>query len=523
MKRRSFLKHTAAATTLPVLIGGMNITAFGRNSLFASMLRNAAETGHVLVLIQLNGGNDGLATVIPLDQYDRLQPVRSNIIIPEASVLKLTDETGLHPAMGGIKSLINEEKVGILQSVGYPNPNFSHFRSTDIWETGSASEVKLTSGWMGRYLDQVYPGFPDGYPNAEMPDPLAITIGSIVSNTCQGAVTNLGMAITDPEAFSRLLEGGVDEAPNTPYGHELTFLRQTMQQTNRYIEVIQAAVENQANLSDLYPEPRSNRLADELKIVAQLIGGGLKTSVYVVNLGGFDTHANQVNPNDPLAGEHANLLNWLSEAIVAFQDDIEKMGVADRVVGMTYSEFGRRIQSNGSFGTDHGAAAPLMVFGHQVNPIIHGNNPQIPEEVDVKDSLPMQFDFRSVYGSILMDWFDAPEDLIKDILFQDFQHIPVIKSSSVDREQELHKSWSLHQNYPNPFRSSTRIRFETEGGWVQIKVFNSMGQEIETVTDRHFGPGVHELFYDGHRLSRGIYYYRMQYGNQQAVKMMSKR
>ncbi len=522
MKRRSFLKNTATATSLPILLGGFNVTAFGRESMFARMLKAAQENDRVLVLIQLNGGNDGLATVLPLDQYERLTAVRSNIIIPENKVLKLTDETGLHPSMPHLLKMYKEEKIGILHSVGYPNPNFSHFRSSDIWESASASDVKLTSGWLGRYLDDLYPGFPEGYPNPDVPDPLAITIGSIVSNTCQGAVSNLGMAITNPDAFSQLLEGGVDTAPDTPYGHELTFIRQTMRQTNLYIDTIKAAADRQQNLSDLYPEPRANRLADELKIVAQLIGGGLKTNIYVVNLGGFDTHANQVDNNNVMLGNHARLLGFISEAVAAFQDDIEKMGVQDRVVGMTFSEFGRRIQSNGSFGTDHGAAAPMIVFGTNVNPILHGTNPFIPEVVDVKDSLPMQFDFRSVYGSILMDWFEASEELIKNILFEDFQYIPVLKSSSVDIDEALNIKWSLHQNYPNPFKASTRIKFETEGGWVQLKVFNSMGQEIDKIVDRQFTAGEHELLYEGHRLSPGIYYYRMQHNNQQLVKVMSK-
>lgn len=521
MKRRSFLKNTTAATTLPMLLGGFNLTAFGRNSMFANMLRAAQESNRVLVLIQLNGGNDGLNTLIPVDQYDRLTPVRPDLIIPESNVLKLTDETALHPSMIAIETLYQEEKIGILQSVGYPNPNFSHFRATDIWETASASEEKLTSGWLGRYLDTIYPGFPDNYPNEDVPDPLAITIGSIVSNTCQGPVSNLGMAITDPEAFIQLLEGGVDDAPATPYGHELTFLRQTMRQTNLYIDTISAAAARQQNLSNLYPD--SNRLANELKIVAQLIGGGLQTNIYVVNLGGFDTHANQVDPTDSTVGFHATLLQRVSEAIMAFQDDIEKMGVADRVLGMTFSEFGRRIQSNGSFGTDHGAAAPLFVFGNHVNPMIHGTNPEIPEVVEVKDSVPMQFDFRSVYGSILMDWFDASEDLIKNVLFEDFQYIPVLKSSSVDIEDEKKLSWGLQQNYPNPFTANTRIRFETKGGWVQLKVFNSMGQEIAKVADRRFTAGTHELLFEAHHLASGYYYYRMQHDNQQMVKMMQKR
>src|SRR5690606_27957596 len=142
-----------------------------------------------LVLIQLNGGNDGLNMVIPLDQYSGLTSVRGNLVLPESSVLALTDLTGLHPKMTGLKTLFEEEKLSVIQSVGYPDQNRSHFRSTDIWTTASDSDEYLTTGWLGRYLDLKYPGYPVGYPNEEHKDPFAITLGTVVSETCQGPST----------------------------------------------------------------------------------------------------------------------------------------------------------------------------------------------------------------------------------------------------------------------------------------------------------------------------------------------
>lgn len=522
MKRRKFLQHTASAASIPVLLNGTSLRAMGQNTMFQQLLQSAEASDRVLVLIQQNGGNDGLNTVIPLDQYERLIPVRSDIFIPEGNTLKLTDETALHPSMTGLHSLYNEQLVGVVQGAGYPNPNFSHFRATDIWETASDSDEIVTSGWLGRYFDRIHPGYPTDYPNSDFPDPIAITIGSIVSNTCQGSVSNFGMALRNPDAFTDLLEGEIGDFPDTPYGHELKFLRQSMRQTNQYVEVIQQAAQQGANFSSLWPESGQNRLADELKIVAQLIAGGLKTKIYVVNLGGFDTHANQVVAGNPLQGQHATLLGNLSEAIVAFQDDIDKSGNADRVVGMTFSEFGRRIMANGSFGTDHGAAAPMFVFGTSVNPVIHGVNPIIPEVVEVKDSLPMQHDFRNIYGSILVDWFGLSEDDIKDFLFPDYSYLPVLQKASVGIEDEVDSLFTLHQNYPNPFRDQTRIKFESDGGWVQIKVYNRLGQEIQTVADRHFVAGKHELMLEGHSLSPGHYFLRMQHRNQQAMKTMVK-
>ncbi|TAE51791.1 MAG: DUF1501 domain-containing protein, partial [Bacteroidetes bacterium] len=381
MKRRQFIKRSTAAATLPILLGGFSIHAFGRNPKLAMMTNLTTETDHVLVLVQLNGGNDGLNTILPLDQYTNLAQARANILIPDTQALTLSGATGIHPAMSGMKSLFDETRLAVVQSVGYPDPNFSHFRATDIWTTASDADQYLTTGWLGRYLNTIFPDYPTGYPSAEETDPPAITIGSIVSSTCQGPVVNLGLAISDPDAYGQLITGGTDPVPNTPYGHELQFLRQTMVQTNQYLNVIQDAAAQASNLSTLYPAAGQNKLADQLKIVAQLIAGGLKTRVYITSLGGFDTHAAQTDSSDTTTGQHANLLGALSQAITAFQDDLDLLGVADRVVGLTYSEFGRRIKSNASLGTDHGTAAPLFVFGTRVNGQVFGANPVIPAGV----------------------------------------------------------------------------------------------------------------------------------------------
>lgn len=519
MKRRDFLRNTLPATTLPFLMNGFPLHAFGRSPVLEKLMGYATETDHVLVLVQLNGGNDGLNTVIPLDQYSNLMAARSNVAIPENKVLKLTDKTGLHPSMSGIKSLYEDAKIGIVQSVGYPDPNFSHFRSTDIWLTASDADVVVTEGWAGRYLDMEYPGFPTGYPNTQMPDPLAITIGALVSNTFQGPAVNMGMAITSSTSFYQLLSGGVDTAPNTPAGHELTFIRQVVQQTQVYVEAIKTAAAKASNQSNMYPAANTNSLADQLKIVAQLIAGGLKTRLYVVSLGGFDTHSNQVPTlGGTETGAHATLLDKVSVAISAFQDDLRLLNVQDRVVGMTFSEFGRRIKSNSSNGTDHGAAAPLIVFGTQVNPIIHGTNPVIPATVGVNDNLPMQFDFRSIYGSILKDWFGVSDTDIETILFRNFQHVPVIKPqvNGLPAETEL----SLFEIYPNPFVTDARIRFRTSGANVQVRLFDAAGREVQQLADGHYAAGEHEISFEAGNLANGLYYCRLQAGNQQQIKQV---
>jgi uncharacterized protein (DUF1501 family) len=179
MKRRNFLRTIAPAVVLPSIINGFSMKAFAEMPLFRGMEALQTETDKVLVIIQLNGGNDGINTVIPLDQYTNLSVARGNILINSSAVLPLTGTTatGLHPAMTGMRDLYDNGKVKIVQGVSYPNPNFSHFAATDIWATASDSDQSLNTGWLGRYIDHEFPGFPAGYPNASSPDPIAVQMG----------------------------------------------------------------------------------------------------------------------------------------------------------------------------------------------------------------------------------------------------------------------------------------------------------------------------------------------------------
>ncbi len=406
MKRRNFLK-IASASSFATLLGGLPIGVFQTNAspLMRAMSQDLTND-HVLVIVQLNGGNDGLNTIIPLEFYDNYFNARSNIAIPEADVLGLdglSTTAGFHPAMDKMQQMYLEEKLGIIQSVGYPSPNLSHFRATDIWMSASNSDQVITSGWGGRFLDDAFPGFPDDYPNMDMPDPLAIQIGSIASLTCMGPVQNMAMSITDPTNFYDLLNGDTGPAPASNAGKELTFLRTSTQQTNQYAAQITAAADAVPTQYSGYPV--GNRLADQLKIVARLIKGGLKTRIYMVSLGGFDTHALQTEAGSSTTGTHADLLGTVSEAIFAFQEDLSFLEIDNKVLGMTYSEFGRRIRSNASTGTDHGAAAPMFIFGTSAVKQMLGNNPTIATNVPSNANIPHQYDFRSVYYSILEQWF----------------------------------------------------------------------------------------------------------------------
>ncbi len=473
MNRRHFLR-AGSALSLPLFLNKLPLQA-APSSLLASLIN--PDSDRVLVLVQLNGGNDGLNTLIPLDQYDNLAALRSNLLLPESSLLNLSATNALHPAMSGMSQLFSEGKLGVVQGVGYPEQNRSHFRSTDIWTSGSASDEVDTTGWLGRYLLDDYPDYPEGYPNPDTPDPIAITMGTVVSETCQTPGFNFSLTVNDPFSQTSLFPGGDTPVPDNYYGEELSFLRTTMAQTNTYGQIVLAAAEAGNSLVE-YPD---TRLAEQLKNVAYLISGGLQTKIYIVNLGGFDTHANQAVESDPTTGTHAELLGTLSGALAAFQADLTALGLEERVVGMTFSEFGRRIRSNDALGTDHGSAAPLFLFGPCVQDGIMGeNSPLVADEIDSQTGMPMQFDFRDIYGSILVDWFEADEERVRNILHPEFTYLPVLSPcgetpNAVRRDGA--EDFPLNVA-PNPSDGTFLLRFTATGAPVRLFVYDQLGRLV---------------------------------------------
>ena len=508
MKRRDFLR-TGSAVSLPVLVNGFSIGYLPKSAFFNLIDDNSDR---VLVLVQLDGGNDGLNTLIPLDQYANLSLARPELLIPENEVLPIADGVGLHPNMTGMRNMFDDGKMTAIQAVSYPNQNRSHFRSTDIWTTGSSSSNFITTGWLGRYFDQLYPGYPEGYPNAEEPDPFAITVRAQVSETCQGLTNNFSMAVTDPFTLGQVDESTFGQLPDTNFGNEMAFLLEAIAQTNAYSETVLAAAQAGNNLSTMYDD--NSGLAQQLRTAALLISGGLKTRVYVVRIGGFDTHANQVNQNDATGGRHGDLMAELSDAIAAFQDDLELLGLEERVLGMTFSEFGRQIKANDGLGTDHGTAAPLFLFGSCVSGGVLGENPEIRADLEPQEGVAMQFDYRSVYASVLSQWFGADASDVAELLFGEFDQLPLVEDCSVTSGIEIETPNDVNNApftisvFPNPVAGPGQVELQSNGERVRLNMYDQTGREVWRVEEQKYGTGKHLVPMNIGHLPRGTYYLR---------------
>jgi uncharacterized protein (DUF1501 family) len=397
MKRKVFLRNTAQISLGTLLLGDALSSCQTRHN------HTTDAPGRVLVLVQLDGGNDGLNTIIPINQYAHLSRARKNLLIPENKILPLnnTSITGMHPALGGLQRLYNNKQLCIVQGVGHAYPNLSHFKAFEIWNTcfdEAGSDVQ--TGWLGRYLDVAYP-------KSKHAHPPAIQTSAGLSQALQGSNYNAGVAVQTDSTYYELQNGHYGHTVNTTYGKHLSYVRNMIGESKDYLLKVKQATDAQKNLSNLYPAAGTNALADQLKMIAQLIGGGLGTRVYVANLGGFDTHA---------------------VAIEAFQDDLFKMGKQDEVIGMVYSEFGRRIISNGSLGCDHGTSAPVMFFGAKVKGGLIGHNPEIADKVGVEDNLAMQTDFRSVYATVLQNWFGVNDAQVSNMVLGKFPTLDIFSA-----------------------------------------------------------------------------------------------
>ena len=505
MDRRSFLRNLgvlAGAGTASMVIGGVPLRAFSK-----SFLNIKEVNGRVVVILQLSGGNDGLNTIIPYED-SLYYNARPSIGIKKADAIRLSNLTGMHPSLMPLKSLFDDGKFAVVQNVGYENPNRSHFRSTDIWLSASDSDEVIEDGWVGRFLAQVFPD----YTTFNNEHPMAIQIGStqsaLLECTCQGS---MGISFESPNQFYQLINGSTadnDPPPNTIAGHQLKYIKEIAAQSIRYAEIIKDKADTVDNIAE-YP---NTRLGRQLAIVAELIAGGLETPVYLTSIGGFDTHANQLN-------SQANVLSDVAEAVAAFEEDIKLLGVADRVVLMTFSEFGRRVNQNSSGGTDHGTAAPLFVIGQNVNGGIYGDNPDL-SDLDNNGDIKYKYDYRQIYATLLTDQLGMPSDRMSDVLFRSFETLPLVSVKNYNANEPI--AFNLKQNYPNPFNPTTKITYTLRRGIsFRLVIYSAPGNEVVTLRKGYQEAGEHTIEFDGTRYPSGVYFAAIESGTlRQTIKMI---
>jgi uncharacterized protein (DUF1501 family) len=370
-------------------------------------------------------------------------------------------------------------------------------------------------------LELLHPEYPTAYPNSTNPHPLALSIGGTSSPTCQGKMNNLGIVLKNLNT-SYESQSNNEDFPDTPYGYELKYIAQVMQSTEKYLEVVTEIANNSEIVSPLWPEENTNSLAEKLKIVARLIAGGLNTPIYIVNLGGFDTHANQVVAGETHTGKHADLLRYVSDATLAFQDELKRHSKEDNVLTLIYSEFGRRVGSNKSDGTDHGAAFPMMLQGNQVNPTVWGQNPVIPEEVEKKTNVEMEVDFRSVYASILYHWFKVDISEINHILFEEFEILPILKTT-VDVNDTAYTKDELEFEgiFPNPIRNAAKIKISSQAGRASLRMYSLSGKLVQVIFDKKMESGKHTISFNRNGMPAGQYLLLLENGNSKVSQMIS--
>jgi uncharacterized protein (DUF1501 family) len=410
--RRDFLKTSLAGTGL--VAWGLSVPKFlSRTALAAPPSGKPGARDTILVVVELTGGNDGLNTVIPFKdpEYAKLRPTLQQ---PEGQVKKLTDSIALHPQCTGLAELYQDSALCVVQGVGYPNPSQSHFRSMDIWQAASTSET-LTEGWLGKTLKGL-PATPAFHlKTANEKAPLALDGAPVrapsITTLEEFQLQMAAASGQDKKAQQEIVEGAVK--PGTEAGGLLGFVQRTALNTYASSRRLQEIGKNyQAKAS----YPLGNALAGRLKLAAQLINADLGARIFYVSIDGFDTHSGQ----GPV---HALLWNQVSGAITAFFKDIAGHGQRDRVLVMTFSEFGRRAKENGSRGTDHGSAAPMFLVGGKVKAGVVGDHPSLTELE--MGNLKHHTDFRQVYAAVLDNWLGVSS---KEVLGGEFKPLDVFKT-----------------------------------------------------------------------------------------------
>ena len=494
MKRRNFIKLATSASAIGLfpfqIANALNI---------AKKFVSCEISNRKLVLIYLGGGNDGLNTIIPLNQYDLYSNLRPTIKIPDSGLnsfinldLSLGDsqQIGLHPSLTGFKDIYDAGNLRILQSVGYPSQNKSHFASTDIYNTGNDGNSWLNggdSGWIGRFIESYF------YDLVNQSFPIGVEIGSKTGSLGFHGAEEHGLSLNiegqDASGFYSVLSGLGGEPPvnipNSHYGSELQYIIENDQISTLYSQAISNAFNSGSNSVNY----EDTDLSNQLKTVARLISGGLQSKIYLVKLNGFDTHFGQVQSQNDIIGDHNDLLTELDQAVSKFMLDISSQGFQDDIVGLTFSEFGRKAKENGNLGTDHGEIAPMFVFGSAINGGVSGTNPDLTEATESNNWQleTYQFDYRETLGTLLQDYLGADNYAIDSTFFNHSTNESICENkinelvmAEFSVADNCFSNTLTNQNFketffkvvPNPFSKEIRIVNDDYTSNINLELFD---------------------------------------------------
>jgi len=497
--RRSFFKAMGLGIGGSMVLGKMHVAAASMSPLSAAL--SAADSDRILVLVRLKGGNDGLNTIVPISDYSAYANARPTLKIAQSDTFNLSPEFARPNFMGSLEPLWGDGKMKVVHGVGYDDQSLSHFRSADIWASSTDEDEVLTSGFMGRYYENQYPNFLNSPP----PEPLAIQIGSVGNLMFTGSDnTSYAFSVADPEQLYQLAQNGwlhdVENLPECLYGEQLGFLRAITNNTFNYAGVINDAYTTATNAVSYDNSGLSNQFA----LVSRLIKGGLGTKIYLVTLDGFDTHAVQEDA-------HQALLTDVANGISSFFGDLASSGDDNRVMCMTVSEFGRRVEENGSLGTDHGAAAPSMFFGPGLaGSGFVGQHPSLTS-LDPIGNLQFDVDYRQLYASVLQDWLCIPASAVDDTLLGvSYERLDLGLEclTSVSEKEEL----SLSHRAIYSSDGEVFIEYDLPISMnVEVQIFDIMGQKVAQLDSGTKMPGTHKIGIranSGH-LANGQYVYRI--------------
>jgi len=494
MSRRDFLFNLGLVGAGTVALSGLPVNKLLGAPLLSSLLSNSDR---ILVLIRLKGGNDGLNTFVPVFDYGTYASYRPNLKIDQAHLLALDAKYSVPDFAASLKTMWDSGKLKVVQNVGYANHDLSHFVSTDIWDSADTSNA-VKSGWMGRYLWNQNPDFLTQPPD----DPLAIHIGGD-GNILFFNEDNINMAmnVVDPQALYTIAQTGalypVTGNAVCYYQDQLDFMKSMINSTFHQSESIKNAYDRGSN-TVTFP----NGLGEAMALVSRLIKGGLNTKIYMLTIDGFDTHASQDD-------RHPDLLTELADSVKAFFDDLAIEGKDQNTLCMTFSEFGRRVNDNGSRGTDHGTAAPMMFFG----PAVNGNG-FVGDDVNLTDldpngNLNFKIDFRQVYATVLRDWMCADELTTDTLLGGQYTKLSLGFECSNLSARDIPTVQNFHQlRYDN----GTPFIFLSlpQNAHVKLEAFDLLGRKAVSTDNEYYSSGTHKIQIPGiSRWTPGAYLYKL--------------